>query len=140
MRRDDVIVLVKHRLEQADEVLEDARFLLEGNRSPRSIINRVYYAMFYAVLALLQTLGKVPSRHTGAISLFDREFVQKGVFEKELSTSLHRAFEMRQTSDYRVRETPTQADARELWNKADTFVLGVKEYLRQEEYGQEQEQ
>jgi uncharacterized protein (UPF0332 family) len=69
-----------------------------------------------------------------------REFVHKGIFAKELSTSLHRAFEMRQTSDYRVRETPTQAEARELWSKAVTFVHEVKEHLRHGEYGQEPEQ
>ena len=69
-----------------------------------------------------------------------REFVHKRIFAKELSTSLNRAFEMRQTSDYRVRETPTQAEARELWNKAVTFVREVKEHLRHGEYGQEQGQ
>jgi uncharacterized protein (UPF0332 family) len=34
--------------------------------------------MFYAVLALLQKVGKVPRKHSGAISLFDTEFVRKG--------------------------------------------------------------
>jgi len=34
--------------------------------------------MFYAVLALLQKIGKVPRKHSGAISLFDTELVLKG--------------------------------------------------------------
>ncbi len=129
MRRDDVLLLVKYRLEQATETLEDAKFLLDGNRSGRSIINRAYYAMFYAVLALLQTVGKVPSKHSGAISLFDREFTHTGAFAKELSASLHLAFELRQTSDYRIQEVPTLAEARELWQKAVAFVRAVEDYL-----------
>jgi hypothetical protein len=38
--------LSKYRIKQAEESLEEARFLLSGNKSPRSIINRVYYALF----------------------------------------------------------------------------------------------
>ncbi len=35
--------------------------------------------MFYAALALLQKTGKVPSKHTGVISLFDTEYALKGL-------------------------------------------------------------
>jgi uncharacterized protein (UPF0332 family) len=67
MKDDEILVLIKHRLEQAEESLKDAEVLLDGDRSPRSIINRSYYAMFYAVLALLQKIGRVPHKHSGAI-------------------------------------------------------------------------
>jgi uncharacterized protein (UPF0332 family) len=72
-------------LEQAQTAIEDAQFLLSGKRSPQSIVNRAYYAMFYAALALLQKINKVPSKHSGVISLFDTEFVLKGIFPKEFS-------------------------------------------------------
>lgn len=45
--------LARYRIKQAEESLEEAEFLLLGRKSPRSVINRAYYAMFYAVLALL---------------------------------------------------------------------------------------
>jgi uncharacterized protein len=57
--------------------------------------------MFYAGLALLQKASKTPSKHTDVIDLFDTEFVLKGIFPKELSRDLHKAFELRQVSDYR---------------------------------------
>lgn len=85
MRHDDVLVLVRYRLEQANEALADAKFLLAGQRGSRSIVNRAYYVMFYAVLALLQSVGEVPSRHSSAIGIFDREFVLKRAFAKEHS-------------------------------------------------------
>jgi len=78
MSREEIQALVNYRLEQAQTALEDGKFLLEGGRSLQSIVNRTYYAMFYAALALLQKIGKVPSKHTGVISLFDTEFVVKG--------------------------------------------------------------
>ena len=71
MSREEIQALVNYRLEQAQTALEDGKFLLEGGRSLQSIVNRTYYAMFYAALALLQKIGKVPSKHTGVISLFD---------------------------------------------------------------------
>jgi uncharacterized protein (UPF0332 family) len=86
--------LISYRLEQARETLNDAHLLLEQGGSTGSIINRSYYAMFYAVLALLTTLGKGPSKHSGAISLFDQYFVKSGEFPKVMSKTIHKAFDL----------------------------------------------
>lgn len=121
--------LVRYRLEQANAALDDAKFLLDGNRSPHSIVNRAYYAMFYAALALLQSTGRTASKHAGVISIFDTEFVQKGIFPRQLSREFHKAFELRQVSDYRVLESPTKEQAEEAWNSAARFVAAVKRHL-----------
>ena len=114
--------LALYRLEQAQAALDDAKFLLDGHRTTQSIVNRAYYAMFYAALALLQRAGRVPSKHTGVISLFDTEFVLKGVFPKELSRDFHKAFELRQISDYRVTESTSPKKARETWESAASLM------------------
>jgi uncharacterized protein (UPF0332 family) len=85
--------------------------------------------MFYAALALLQKIGKVPSKHTGVISLFDTEFVVKGIFHKELSRNFHKAFEMRQTFDYQVMEQTSATKAQEILQNAVLFVKVVSKYL-----------
>lgn len=121
--------LVRYRLEQADAALDDAKFLLDGNRSPHGIVNRAYYAMFYAALALLQRTGRAPSKHAGVISIFDTEFVHKGIFPRELSREFHKAFELRQVSDYRVLESPSREQAEEVWNSAARFVAAVRKQL-----------
>jgi uncharacterized protein (UPF0332 family) len=38
--------LALNRLQQAEESLEEAQYLFDGNKSPRSVINRAYYAIF----------------------------------------------------------------------------------------------
>lgn len=121
--------LIAHRLKQAQTALDDAKYLLDGNRSPQSVINRSYYAMFYAALALLQKIGKIPSKHTGVISLFDTEFVMREVLPKQLSKDFHRAFELRQVSDYKVSDSLSPAMAAQLWKKASEFVDAVCRYL-----------
>ena len=131
MSSEDVAVLVRLRLRQAEGVLRDARSLIDGSGTRESIVNRVYYAMFYAVLAALQSIRGAPRKHRGAISLFDTEFVLKGVFTKEMSADLHRIFESRQDIDYGTAEAPTDEaiDVEVLYNKAAVFVQAVRDHL-----------
>ena len=132
MKSKEIEILIKHRLEQAQEALDDAKYLIDGNRSPQSIINRSYYAMFYAALALLQKISKAPSKHSGVISLFDKEFVMKGIFEKELSKDFHKAFELRQSTDYKIIKPISADKANQIWQKAVKFVQALKLYLNRE--------
>lgn len=130
MKEQEIADLIRHRVEQAQTALDDAAFLLNGNRSPQSIVNRAYYAMFYAVLALLQKVGKVPSKHVGVISLFDTEFALKGIFPKEMSKDFHKAFELRQVSDYKSIAPISLEKAGETLHSAARFVEAVRVYLR----------
>ena len=90
MNAEHVKILVAQRMQQVTEALEDGRYLLAAGRGARTAVNRAYYAAFYAVLALLQPLGKTPRRHRGVLTLFDTEFVRTGLFPQALSESLHR--------------------------------------------------
>ena len=53
--------LIQYRLELAQEMLRDAKVLKENGGSPVSIVNRSYYSVFYAALALLVTADTEPS-------------------------------------------------------------------------------
>lgn len=63
--------LLRYRMRQADDSLREASILRDAD-AQRGAVNRAYYAMFYALLALLATKQLGTSRHSGAISLFDR--------------------------------------------------------------------
>ena len=134
MKVEHIEILIKHRLQQAKDALNDARILLSHQGSPQSIVNRSYYGMFYAALALLQQLGSVPSKHTGVISIFDREFSRKGIFPKELSKSFHKAFDLRQTSDYKVIEPLSMKKAEVILEEAVVFLKAVSDYLLQKDH------
>jgi uncharacterized protein len=132
MKSDEIKILINYRMEQAHIALEDAKVLLANHRPTMSTVNRLYYAMFYAVSALLQTIGKVSSKHSGAISLFDREFVKPGTFPRSLSEDIHEAFDLRQKSDYHVPSLPTLETAVELCQKAEQFVEAVRRFLSEQ--------
>jgi uncharacterized protein len=96
----------------------------------RSVMNRLYYALFYAVLALLQEKKIGTSKHTGAIALFDREFIKSGILDKSLSRILHRAFELRQKADYMEKMEVTREDVDELLPGAKDFMAAIEKHLQ----------
>ena len=97
-----------------------AQVLLD-QQLPRDAVNRAYYGMFYGVLALLVTKQLGTSKHQGAISLFDREFVRSGAFGRELSSWLHTAFDMRLSADYAERVAIPQEEAENVLRRAETL-------------------
>jgi uncharacterized protein (UPF0332 family) len=121
--------LIKYRIERADNSIKEAEFLLNGNMSLESVMNRLYYAMFYAVLGLLEERGLGTSKHSHAISLFDKEFVKAGIFNKELSETFHKAFDLRQKGDYEKSSLITKDNIDEILPKAKHFVNEIKKYL-----------
>jgi uncharacterized protein (UPF0332 family) len=121
--------LLRYRMEQAHDTLREAQILLNES-ALRGTVNRAYYAMFYALLALLATRQLGTSRHSGAIALFDREFVKTGVFPLELSRSLHLAFDRRQTHDYGEMTPVSHQIAQETLDEAKTFVTAIEAHLR----------
>ena len=128
MSKDQLTALLRYRMEQADETFQEAEILF--NRSAyRGTINRAYYAMFYSVLALLATKQLGTSKHSGAIALFDREFVKTGLFPRELSWSLRLAFDRRQTHDYGELTEMDEQTVKETLNDAKVFISAVESYL-----------
>lgn len=51
----------------------------------RSAVNRAYYAMFYAVLALFASRRAETSRQSGAISQFDQLYIKPALLPKDFS-------------------------------------------------------
>jgi uncharacterized protein (UPF0332 family) len=129
---DDHRALIRYRMELAEDTLRDARRLREVGASGNSIVNRSYYTMFYAVLALANLRGFTPRKHSGAIAFFDREFVRTRVFPRELSASLHAVFDQRLESDYADFVKPSQADAEETLKLAEEFLAAISNYLQDE--------
>ena len=131
MMTENILALINYRLEQADESLEAARTLLD-KKLIRPSVNRAYYAMFYAVLALLARGKQETSKHSGAIALFDKDFVKQGIFKKDFSRWLHDAFDLRQRSDYAAQYHVSRQEAERTLTNAESFVDEVKKVLSKE--------
>jgi uncharacterized protein (UPF0332 family) len=121
--------LAQYRLKQAAESVDEAEFLLSGKMSPRSIINRAYYAMFYAVLALLVNEPYASSKHTGVLAYFNKNFIKSGLLPEALGRSLNKAFELRQRGDYREYIEMTHEQVAPFIGEARGFIAAVRDRL-----------
>lgn len=95
----DVIELVKYRFERAVESIQEAELLL-GAGHTNSSVNRMYYACFYSVSAILLTKGFSASKHSGIRSLFHQKVIKTGLVEVSLAYLYDRLYDSRQKSDY----------------------------------------
>jgi uncharacterized protein (UPF0332 family) len=91
--------VVAHRLEKARTTLEEVHGII-GLGYWATAANRLYYACFYAVGALLVHNGLAANTHTGAVHLLHAHFVACGKLSREEGRLYSRLFELRQTGDY----------------------------------------
>lgn len=70
--------LIRYKLSRAKETLEEAEIMLQTGH-PHGAANRIYYACFYVVTALLLKRGLSSSKHSGVVALFNRHFVKPGL-------------------------------------------------------------
>lgn len=122
--------LALNRLQQAEESVEEAEYLFDGNKSPRSIINRAYYAMFYAVLAVLIFEKYSSSKHSGVLSYFNSHFVKTELIPRELGRAVNKAFDMRIRGDYREQVILTREQVAPFLDLAEKFISAVRGYLK----------
>ena len=91
--------LIKYRSERARATLEEAKIVM-ASKLWNLAVNRFYYSIFYAALALLMTKGLSTSTHKGVWAMMNLHFVKAGLLSKEDSSLMGRLFTMRHTGDY----------------------------------------
>jgi uncharacterized protein (UPF0332 family) len=84
---------------RAKDTLDDAR-ILASNHKWNSNINRLYYASYYAVMALLVYSDLNPTTHNGAKSNFTEHFIKSNRIPKEYGKIYSQLFTWRQKGDY----------------------------------------
>jgi len=91
--------IIRYRLNKAKESLEEAHAMANMNHW-QTCINRLYYACFYAVIALLLKHDLSSPKHTGVRSLFNSKFISTGIISREYGKLYNLLFKYRQQSDY----------------------------------------
>ena len=97
--KEETKTLIKYRLNRSFEAIEEAKILLDGGYG-NTYVNRLYYACFYSVSALLLSIGLTSSKHSGTRSLFHQSFIKPGLVAKEFGQLYDKLFDNRQKGDY----------------------------------------
>ena len=91
--------LVAYKMLRAKETLEEVELQIE-NKLFHTAINRLYYAGFYAVSALLINENITARKHSGVKQMFGLHFILPGRIDSDLGDYYTYIFEKRQKSDY----------------------------------------
>ena len=91
--------LSNYRITEADDSLKVASHCLKEGLYKDSI-NRSYYAAFYVVKAVLALSTVDFKRHKDVMGYFNKEYVAKGVFPREIGRKLGTLQRVREKSDY----------------------------------------
>lgn len=92
-------LLVEFEIEKAHKLI-DQFIILENAALWDTLANRVYYAVFHAVTALLIMNGLHAGSHQGVSVLFNKHFVKENLVDEKYGRLLARLENMREKSDY----------------------------------------
>lgn len=90
---------IAYRIQKARETISEIEVHIE-NGFWNTAVNRMYYACFYAVTALLVKHNLETSSHAGVRQKFGQHFVKTGIVDKNLAKHYTDLFEKRHKSDY----------------------------------------
>ncbi len=94
--------IVKYRLEKANRTYKEAVGAI-GNGFCETAANRLYYAAYYAVSALLISYKYEVSTHNGVIQMFGKAFLKNAIIDKAHGKIFNQLFSLRMTGDYEDR-------------------------------------
>ena len=130
LNEEDRKALVSIRLQKAKETISE----VHGNiqmKFWRTAANRLYYACYFAVSALLVKNGIMAHTHSGVISQLGLHFVKKGIISKELGRFYKELFYLRQDGDYDDWFDVGEQDVVDLVEPAEKFIAKIEKLINE---------
>lgn len=119
---------IKYRFHRAEESFEEALILAKEERW-NAVINRLYYACFYAVIALLLKNNIETQTHDGARTQFGLQFIKTGIIDKESGKLFSKLFDYRQKGDYGDLFDYDDEITKPLIEKVKAFIQEIEHHI-----------
>jgi uncharacterized protein (UPF0332 family) len=127
-------IVVQFRMEKAKKTFSEMVPLID-NKLWHTAANRLYYACYYAVSALLIKNGIEAKTHHGIISQMGLLFVKTGLISIESGNLYKQLFELRQTGDYSDWIDIEKEDIVPLIEPAEKFIAEIEKLAKFSEIG-----
>ncbi len=128
IEKEDRENLILYRLEQAEETIQDVKLLIENDRL-RSAVSRIYYGMFYSLLALGLAFEFETSKHAQLIGWFNKKFIHGGLIDLKYGKIINKAFNRRTKGDYDTYIEFEKEIVLEMFDEMKEFILSIKSHL-----------
>lgn len=116
-------------LQRAKETIREVEKHIE-NGFWNTAINRMYYACFYAVGALLIKNDISATSHSGLRLQFGQKFIKTELIDKKYSKIYSDLFEKRHKGDYNDFFDYDEETVKRLYPKAKDFVIKIENFIQ----------
>jgi uncharacterized protein (UPF0332 family) len=121
--------VVKRRLAEAEGFLEEAEYLYSEKLSNLHTLAKLYHAMIYSLFALFELRDIGELTHADLIDSFERDYVQKGIFDSTVLEAMRFAYDITHECDCAHMKQPEDRDVSRLDPVVRSFVHEVKALL-----------
>ena len=124
-------VLVALELKKARETYDEIEILVTANRL-NGAANRMYYAVFHAVCALLIHDGIQVNTHKGSHALFSQQYIKTGILPREYGQLYNQLQTMREESDYNFAYDVDIDELQQRLEPAKQMIEDIENHLKQD--------
>lgn len=128
MNEQDRSDLVNYRIMRARETLNEISLHIE-HKLWNTAVNRLYYACYYAVIALLVKNDIKATTHAGVRQMFGLHFIKNGKIDSNLGKFYSEIFDLRQTGDYDDFIIFSKEEVLDLLAPANALITAIENIL-----------
>ena len=129
----DRTIVVRREMEKAQKTFSDMELCVRERRW-EAAANRLYYALFHAVTALLVSDGHLLKSHRGMMSLFGMHYVRTAIFSRAEGSLLSDLVIMRDNADYNCFFEADEDKIAPLIEPTRQMICRIKEYIESHHY------
>lgn len=120
---------LRSKLAQGADALQEARALFAEGAELGFVMSNLYFAFLYPILGLLKEQGASVTTQNVALTLFEKDLVEKGVYERRFLDAFRRAFELRPACACDAPKVILKQDIEELLPIAQDFLAAVEKLI-----------
>lgn len=120
--------LIRYRFEEAKETIIDVQLLIENDRL-RAAVNRIYYGMFYSLLALGLAYQFETSKHQQLLGWFNKNFIHEGLIDSKFGKIINKASNRRTQGDYESYVEFDKEVILEMFGEMKEFISEIERFL-----------
>lgn len=117
--------LIAYRVQRAYETLKEAKVMIRESFY-NAAINRMYYACYYATVALLLKHNVQTHTHNGVKTMLGLHFITTGILPLKIGKTFTTLFEKRHSGDYDDFAYCDEEMVNELYPDTEAYVDAIK--------------
>ena len=122
------LILVQNWMDKSLEALNDGKTCIDNNMLTTAQ-NRLYYAIFYSVVALGYLNNFITSKHTELIGWFNKKYIKANIFPINMGKVYKKTFDNRHKNDYTINYKPDKNELKQTLLDVEIFIDTIKKYI-----------